>query len=132
MSKAEIYVEIKRRSAYTLPEIGMLLFLHRDSETSTIFGIDNSPILLDHIGTEDIFHTIFLQTCTHNNTPFLHTASHCCPMAGLLHLTRVQLKTQGYRPLGLSFSEEEEDSGDGQSPKGGYYNPTRLRCKYTT
>lgn len=83
---------IERGSAQTLPEIGVFLFLHRNTETFTVFWIDNSSVLLYDISAEDILHTIFLHLRSHKNTSFLHIANHYFPVVGLLYLTRVQLK----------------------------------------
>lgn len=106
------------------PETDVSLFLHRDSETFTILGIDDSPILLDHIGTEDILHTYFLHfgVC-HTLHPLSALASHCCPMTGLSHLTRVQLKTQScMEPWACLFPMRRRTESDGQSLKGGGYD----------
>ena len=70
-NNGELY-RVQRGSANTLPEISALLFLHRDSETSTMFRIDDSTILPYDISAEDILHTTFLHLSSHNNTSFLH------------------------------------------------------------
>ena len=114
----------KKEGPMSAPETDVPLFLHRDSETFSILWIDDSPILLDHIGTEDIFHTHFLHFGVCHTLHLLPAlASHCCPMTGLLHLTRVQLKTQScMEPWACLFPMRRRTESDGQSLKGGGHN----------
>lgn len=125
-------IGVKRGSANTLPEIDVSLsnVSHRDSEAFGILRINDSAIPSDNVSTVDILHIIFsMQSTGHNNTSFLHLASHYFPMAGLSHLTRVQLKTRSCWTPGLFFSLREEDGGDGQSPEGVLYEPLDCAAK---
>ena len=103
--KAGIDWSKKRGSAHTLPETEMFLSsADRESETLSLLWIDDKAVS-DYVCAVDILHTIFsMQLSGHSNTSFLHIASYYFPIAGLLHLTRVQLKTRSCRTPGLFFS----------------------------
>ena len=83
----------QKGSACTLPKTSASSSsANRESETPGFFGINN-PTVSDYVGTVDVLRIGFSHLSGHNNTSFLHIASHYFPVAGLLHLTRVQLKS---------------------------------------
>ena len=82
-----------KRECLPLPEKGALsLPVHSEAKALGILWKDY-PTVLYNVSTVDVLSTAFLHLSSHRNTSFLHIASHYFPVAGLSHLTRVQLKS---------------------------------------
>lgn len=79
--------------------------VYRNPKTSGFFRINDSAIMFSNISTVDILHIHFLHSgVTHTLHLLPALASHCCPMTGSSHLTRVQLKTQSCMEPWACFS----------------------------
>ena len=120
MEKNNNHISTKEGSLHS-PEIdASVLPCYRDSKALGILRIDDSAVSLCDVSTIDVLHTSFLQLSVQNKHLLSALASQCFPLAGALHMTSVQLKTQSCRTPGLSFSNGGRGrDGDGQSPKGG-------------
>ncbi len=99
----------KREGAYTPSETDVLLSSnYGDLKAFAFLWIDNFSVP-HHVSTEDILHVVSLRFGSHGNTSFLLIASHCCPMAGLSHLTECNEKPRAVGLRACLFPLEEED-----------------------
>lgn len=103
--------------------------VNRESETFGAFRVDGHAVS-NYVSTVDILHTAFLQSSVQTKHLLSALASQCFPLTGALHLTKVQLKTQGLQgPWAVLFQRWKRTGGDGQSPKGGDVIPLDCAAK---
>lgn len=116
-----------QRERLPLPEVSELLLDYWNTEAFGSFWINHLAIL-HYVCTVNVTNASFLHLGSHTNTSFLHIASHYFPMAGLSHLTRVQLKARSGRHSrlnsfkGIVFAMVSRWKED-------YSNPAQMHCK---